>query len=74
MCDRVAPHIEPTTAACAVNPALCKPTLWVGTDEQVLAPFFIADLIAIFWVGNASFRTVMEFGFVTWTAPWAWNV
>ncbi len=74
MCDGIAPHVEPATAAGAVYPTLSEPTLWIGTDEDELAPFFIAHLVAIFWVSNSCFGTVMKFGFIARTAPWTWNM
>lgn len=42
MVDGVAPNVEPAAATGAVNPALCHPTLWIGTNEYKLGPLFIA--------------------------------
>ena len=40
--DGVAPNVEPAAATGAVNPALCHPTLWIGTNEYKLGPLFVA--------------------------------
>ena len=74
MSDGVAPHVEPAATACAVYPTLGEPTFGIRTNEDKLAPFFIADFVAIFWVGNTSFGSVMELGFITRSTPWTRNV
>lgn len=74
MCDGIAPHIEPATATGAVDPTLSEPTLWIGSNEDKLAPFLVADLVTILWVSNTCFGTVVKLGFVARTAPRTWNM
>ncbi len=66
----IADHVEPPTAAMAVNPAFMMNAFWILAKEKVIAPLFFIQLIGVFRSYNMRFTLSGEFSLVAITAPW----